>query len=194
MSAPSRNGRCTSGVQYVLSTATSAPRSCAPALSAGRSATSIFGFVGDSTHSSAAPVHASSTASVSVMSTSRGSHRPGAASSISARVPVYPSTGSTTGAPTGNVSSTAATAAIPDANASARPSSSAPIASSNASHVGFPSRPYATGPPAWYVEENTTGGFSGPSGTSAGRPAVTASVAGESGRRAWGRPSDVMSR
>ena len=62
------------------------------------------------------------------------------------------------------MSKTAATAAIPDANASASPPSSCPSTSSNASQVGFPSRLYDTGPPAWYVDENTTGGLSGASG------------------------------
>jgi hypothetical protein len=52
---------------------------------------------------------------------------------------------------------------------------------SSASHVGFEVRAYPTGPPAWKVEDSTTGGLSGASGAAAGRPAVTATVSGDRG-------------
>ena len=55
----------------VLSTTTYAPASCAAARMVGMSATSSAGLVGDSSQTSAASSHAATTASVSVMSTSR---------------------------------------------------------------------------------------------------------------------------
>ena len=68
-STPSERGCCSSGVANVLSTATSAPRLWAAAVTAAMSAISRAGFVGDSNQSIAAPSHAVATASVSVMST-----------------------------------------------------------------------------------------------------------------------------
>ena len=66
----SSSGRWSSGVAKVLSTTTEAPASCAAAAIVGMSAISSAGFVGDSSQTSAASSHASTTASVSVMSTS----------------------------------------------------------------------------------------------------------------------------
>ena len=60
----------------VLSTTTYAPASCAAAVIVAMSATSSAGFVGDSSHTSAASSHAFTTASVSVMSTSSARIRP----------------------------------------------------------------------------------------------------------------------
>ena len=86
---PSSSGRCSRGVAKVASTATAAPAAWAPSISRSSSATPMSGLVGVSTHSSAAPSHARSTASVSVMSASTSSTRPAAARSRSSlRTPV----------------------------------------------------------------------------------------------------------
>ena len=69
-------------------------------------------------------------------------------------------------------------AAIPVANATARPPSSAPIAASNAAAPGCPSRAYPLGPPAWKADARVTGSLSAPSGVGAGRPAAIAMVSG----------------
>ncbi len=76
MSAPSSSGRCSSGVAKVLSTTRYAPAAWAAAAIAGMSATSSAGLVGDSTHTSAAPSQAATTAAVSSRSTSRLTARP----------------------------------------------------------------------------------------------------------------------
>ena len=76
MSAPIDKGFWIRGVANVLSTATPMPIFLAAVISAGRSATSKHGFVGDSTHSNAAPFIAAITSSVSVISTNRTSRRP----------------------------------------------------------------------------------------------------------------------
>ena len=73
MSAPCSSGRWRSGVANVESTTTRAPAARAPAVIAGRSATSSVGFVGVSIHTTSAPLAAASTASVAVMSTGRSS-------------------------------------------------------------------------------------------------------------------------
>ncbi len=87
-SAPSSSGRCSSGDANVLSTALSAPAARAAAVSRSMSAISSAGFVGDSSHTIAAPGIAASTASASAMSTRRTSKRPAPASvSSSASVP-----------------------------------------------------------------------------------------------------------
>ena len=65
----SDSGRCPSGVAKVLSTTTSAPVPWPNRHSSGRSATSISGLVGDSSHSRSAAQAASLVAAVSVMST-----------------------------------------------------------------------------------------------------------------------------
>src|SRR4051795_5744352 len=76
---------------------------------------------------------------------------------------------------------------MPAENRSARPPSRSPRADSKASHVGLVHRPYPRSPgrgapgEATYVEANTSGEFSGASGAAGGRPAVTATVAGDSG-------------
>ena len=84
--------------------------------------------------------------------------------------------------PAGSSSKAAYAAAIPDANASAWPPSSAPIADSSAVQVGLPYRPYPTvvrgSAEPTYVDAKTTGGLKGASTTRAGRPAVTARVSG----------------
>ena len=72
---------------------------------------------------------------------------------------------------------TAAAAAMPLAKATARPPSNAPTASSNAAHVGVPwVRVYS--PPPRKLDASTIGWFNG-SPTPDGRPAVTATVAGD---------------
>ncbi len=71
------------------------------------------------------------------------------------------------------------TAASPDENASARPPSSAPSASSNADQVGFAYLPYSRSPPPTYVDAIWIGPFSGWSTSWGGRPACTTTVAGE---------------
>src|SRR3954453_9699768 len=74
----------------------------------------------------------------------------------------------------------AAAAAMPLAKATARPPSSAPTAVSNAAHVDVPCvRVYS--PPPRKLEASTIGWFNG-SPVPDGRPAVTATVAGESFR------------
>ncbi len=139
-SAPCSSGRCPSGVAKVLSTATSTLRSCAPRQSARRSATSRSGLVGDSTNRRSAPSHASRVASVSAMSTNLTVQRPsGTAEEVAGAVVRVDGCDDTP--PIGTSSSTAIVAAMPEANARARPPSSAPSASSKAVQVGLPSRP-----------------------------------------------------
>ena len=70
-SAPNASGRWPSGVAKVLSTTTRAPVPRPNRHSSGRSATSISGLVGDSSHSRSAAQAASLVAAVSVMSTVR---------------------------------------------------------------------------------------------------------------------------
>ena len=138
-SAPSSSGRCSSGVANVLSTATIAPCACAARAIAAMSATSSAGLVGDSNHTIAASAHASATAAVSVMSTNTAFARPCSSRSASAAtVPVYECRGATIVPPGSTRSNTAAMAAMPDANDTQRPPSSAPRVSSNAVHDGFP--------------------------------------------------------
>ena len=70
MSAPDSRGRCSSGVAKVLST-TKIALSGRLRPSAGRSATSIVGFAGDSIHTTSAPSAAANTSVVSAMLTRR---------------------------------------------------------------------------------------------------------------------------
>ena len=65
-SAPSASGCCNNGVAVVLSTTTNAPAACAASASAAMSHTSSAGLVGDSSHSTAAPVSASRSPSPTV--------------------------------------------------------------------------------------------------------------------------------
>ena len=127
----------------------------------------------------AAHEHGAATAAVSVMSTKTARRRPCSSRSWrAATVPVYECRGATTVPPGSTRSSTAATAAMPDANATHRPPSSAPRVSSNAVQVGLPYRPYSSSPPATYVEVRCTGTLMGWSGVCGGRPAMTARVSG----------------
>ncbi len=71
MSAPCSSGFWPSGVANVLSTTERTPAARAAASTAGRSATSSIGLVGDSARNRSAPSSAATTASVSAMSTYR---------------------------------------------------------------------------------------------------------------------------
>src|SRR3954452_20505367 len=105
----------------------------------------------------------------------------------------------TTRPPGGTSENAAAIAAIPDESTSAGCAlpSRAPSASSNGCHVSVSIRAYMSSPGAGtpvetYVDESTTGGFTGPPCTRGGRPAVTASVEGDGGRagaRSSGAPA-----
>ena len=74
--APSAIGFCRSGVAKVLSTPTIAPASFPAAHSAGRSATSSIGLVGDSIHRRSARPAASIDAAVSATSIGSTRQRP----------------------------------------------------------------------------------------------------------------------
>ena len=83
-SAPSVSGRCASGVANVLSTTTSAPADRPARHSAGRSATSSRGLVGDSSQSTCAPAAAATMAvGVGDVDGSRPIQRPFASSAAS---------------------------------------------------------------------------------------------------------------
>src|SRR3954447_24241883 len=69
-------------------------------------------------------------------------------------------------------------AAMPDANVSACPPSSAPSTSSSACQGAWPSRAYPSGPPACSADAGEIGRFSGPSGTTGGLPKAITAVSG----------------
>jgi hypothetical protein len=140
-SAPIDNGCWISGVAKVLSHNTTAPTSWAASKRRGRSATSSIGLVGDSAHRTSAPSNATTTASVSLMSTLRRTARPAFSRDSRIKpVPLYAWVGATMTAPWGATDRAAAMAAIPEEKTSANPPSRAPRASSNAVHVGLPPR------------------------------------------------------
>ena len=148
-SAPNSNGRVSTGVATVLSTATRTPAACARSHTAARSVISHIGLAGVSTQSSrvrpgrmAAATAARSP--VSVNSTSRPQVRANSASHL--RTPQYRTRETRTWSPGSSDWNTAVAAAIPEPNsAQAQPPARAPPSSaasscSACSEVGLSAR------------------------------------------------------
>ena len=167
-SAPKLSGRWPSGVAKVLSTTTSAPVPWPNRHSSGRSATSISGLVGDSSHSRSAAQAACLVAAVSVMSTV--AHLPPAVRRAVGQQRPHPGVGVGSAPPHARRSAPGRESPPPHPSrtrtTTAVPPSSAPTASSSACQLAVPpSREYsvtgASAVPARKFEASTSGTFIG---------------------------------